>query len=156
MVVFGWQAYWCGNFQACTISRDTKHTHPLFSQTYVEAERELIVATEYIAAQSMKNAVKEFRSHSECHFDGNYVLTIASYDDSYQQRSGKSGGGVSRYCFAAAISTSIGKVLSYDIASNSCKLCKEYENLRSIKTTPLCSLNQCWHHLLCKIHLIAV
>ena len=37
----------------------------------------------------MQNAVKELRSHPECSFDGNYVHAIASYDGSYQQRSGK-------------------------------------------------------------------
>ena len=77
----------------------------------------------------MQNAVKELRSHPECSFDRNYVHAIASYDGSYQQRSGKSGGGFSRYCFAAAISTNNGQVLSYGIAPNSCKLCNEYENL---------------------------
>ena len=114
----------------------------------------------------MKRAVKELQTHADCQFDGKYVQAIASYDGSYQQRSRKSGGGFSRYCFATAISANTGKVLSYGIASNSCKLCNEYENLLmtgqitekylstwnashskvctaiSIKTTPLCSLNQ--------------
>ena len=102
---------------------------PCSRHTYVEAERELIVAAEYIAEKSMKRAVNELKSHAECQFDGKYVHAIASYDGSYQQRSGKSGGGFSRYCFAAAISANTGKVLSYGIASNSCKLCNEYENL---------------------------
>ena len=48
------------------------------------------------------------------------VHTIASYDGSYQQRSGKSGGRFSRYRFAAAISITTGKVLFYGIACYSC------------------------------------
>ena len=38
---------------------------------------------------------------------------------------GESGGGFSRYCIACAISVETGKVLSYEIACNSCKLCIE-------------------------------
>ena len=37
----------------------------------------------------------------------------------------KKGGGFSRYCIACAISVETGKVLSYEIACNSCKLCIE-------------------------------
>ena len=43
-------------------------------------------------------------------------------------RTGKSGRGFSRYCFAAAISISTAKMITYGIASNSCKLCVEYES----------------------------
>ena len=38
---------------------------------------------------------------------------------------GESGGGFSRYCFARVISVENGKVLNYEIACNSCKLCVE-------------------------------
>ena len=43
------------------------------------------------------------------------VHAIASYDGAYQMRSGKSGGGFSRYCFASAISVDTSKVLSYEL-----------------------------------------
>ena len=38
------------------------------------------------------------------------------------------GGGHSRYCFTAAISTDTKQVVSYGIACNSCPLCTEYAN----------------------------
>ena len=48
-----------------------------------------------------------------------------SYDGAYQKRGGKSGGEFARYCFAAAISVQTGKVLTYEIACSSCRLCVE-------------------------------
>ena len=42
-------------------------------------------------------------------------------------RSGKSGGDFSRYYFSSAISVDFGKVLSYDVACNSCPGCNEFE-----------------------------
>ena len=42
-------------------------------------------------------------------------------------RSGKSGGRFSRYCFASAISVDSGKVLSYEVACNSCPRRNEFE-----------------------------
>ena len=52
-----------------------------------------------------------------------YVATVGSSDGAYQQRSGKSGGGFSRYCFAAAVIAETGKVVAYNVACNSCNIC---------------------------------
>ena len=60
----------------------------------------------------------------------NCVHAVASYDGAYQMRTGKSGGGFSRYCFAFAISVDTGKVLAYDVSCNSCVACHTHENKR--------------------------
>ena len=57
-----------------------------------------------------------------------YVHIVGTFDGAYQQRSGKSGGGFSRYCFASAIAAETGKVLSYGVACNSCALCNTLDN----------------------------
>ena len=57
----------------------------------------------------------------------NHVHCIGSYDGAYQSRSGKSGGGLRRYCFASTISVDPCKVRSYDIACNSCSSWNENE-----------------------------
>ena len=56
----------------------------------------------------------------------NCVHAEVSYDGAYQIRSKKGGGGYSPYCFAAAISVETGKVISYDVACNSCRKCNLY------------------------------
>ena len=77
----------------------------------------------------MKNAVEELREIHKCGASEDYISVRVSFDGSYQTRSGKSGGGFSRFCFGAAISTETGKVLQYDIGCNSCRKCTEYTNL---------------------------
>ena len=59
-----------------------------------------------------------------------------SYDGAYQRRGGSKGGGHPRYCFASAISIDSGKVLDFEIACNSCRLCTEKQHaLRNSRIT---------------------
>ena len=76
----------------------------------------------------MNNARDALRTHLKIDLSDSQFRALASYDGSYQQRGGKAGGGHSRYCFAAAISTDAKQVSSYGIACNSCSLCTEYKN----------------------------
>ena len=101
---------------------------PSTPRIFAKAQADLLIAVNFAAEQSMKEAVSELRTF--LNIRSSYHLKIlASYDGAYQQRSGKSGGGFSRYCFAAAISVQSGKVLAYYIACNSCKICSELGNL---------------------------
>ena len=102
---------------------------PCAQQTFSEAQRDIIIAAHFTAEMSMHNAVRELRLLQRLRNNEEYLKTIVSYDGAYQQRSGKSGGGFSRYCFAAAISVHTGKVISYGIACNSCSQCSEYSNM---------------------------
>ena len=97
-------------------------------RTFTEVQRDLIVAAKKIANDTMDCARDEIRLLQNTPLDEQYVRTVISFDGAYQMRTGKSGGGFSRYCFAAAISVSTAKVITYGIASNSCKLCVEYQS----------------------------
>ena len=69
--------------------------------------------------------------------DEEFLKTTVSYDGAYQQRPTKFGGGYAHYCFAAVISVETGKVLKYDIACNSCRLCVEKQQaLRDKRISP--------------------
>ena len=94
---------------------------------YVEAQADLVTAANFIAQESMDRAISELRTIQQIS-NSQYLRTMVSYDGAYQQRSGKSGGGFSRYCFGAAISVETGKVLSYGVACNSCRICSNYAN----------------------------
>ena len=101
---------------------------PCSSEIFNEALGSVALVAEELARCSMENArdtLKEFLKVDPC---TSQFRALASYDGSYQQRGGKAGGGHSRYCFAAAISTDTNQVLSYGIACNSCPLCTEYGN----------------------------
>ena len=101
---------------------------PSTPRIFAKAQADLLIAVNFAAEQSMKEAVSELRTFLNIR-SSDHLKILASYDGAYQQRSGKSGGGFSRYCFAAAISVQSGKVLAYDIACNSCKICSELGNL---------------------------
>ena len=101
---------------------------PCAKKTFTEAQNDILIAAHFTAEVSMENAVRELRMIQKVRDNQEYLKTIVSYDGAYQQRSGKSGGAFSRYCFAAAISVHTGKVISYGIASNSCNQCSEYSN----------------------------
>ena len=88
----------------------------------------ILTATEEVARQSMNNAKLQLEGIIGLNPTTNCVHTVASYDGAYQMRSGESGGGFSRYCFASAISVITGKVIAYDVAGNSCRLCVDWEN----------------------------
>ena len=101
---------------------------PCAKKTFTEAQNDILIATHFTAEISMQNAVRELRMIQRVRDNQEYLKTIVSYDGAHQQRSGNSGGGFSRYCFAAAISVHTGKVISYGIACNSCNQCSEYSN----------------------------
>lgn len=101
---------------------------PPSQQSYFLAQKSLVLAAEYLANASMDKAKYELCDIHGVNRDDR-VEVIASYDGAYQQRSGKSGGGFSRYCFASCIAVETGKVLSYGVACNSCSSCNKHENL---------------------------
>ena len=98
------------------------------SKVFNHAVKSLAVAAEEIDKRSKNNARDNLRTLMKIDPSQSHFQTIASYDGSYQQRGGKAGGGHSRYCFAAAISTETNQVISYGIACNSCPLCTESQN----------------------------
>ena len=71
----------------------------------------------------MINARDQIRSIQNADKTTEYVTTVGTFDGAYQQRSGKSGSGFSRSCFAAAITAETGKVISYEVGCNSCAVC---------------------------------
>ena len=77
---------------------------PPYRNIFTSAQRDILVGTEQVARESMDRARMELESIYQLVFSNNYVHCVASYDDLYQLRSGKSGGGCSKYCFSAAIS----------------------------------------------------
>ena len=90
----------------------------------------------------MDNARNEIRLLQGSPLEDPLVRAVVSFDGPYQMRTGKSGGGFSRYCFAAAICISTAKVIAYGIASNPCKLCvvspEDYKAL-VLKHAPVCT-----------------
>ena len=94
---------------------------------YSSAQRDILVGAEQVARESMDRARIELESICKLVSSNNHIHCVASYDGAYQLRSGKSGGGFSRYCLSSAISVDSGKVLSYDVACNSCPGCNEFE-----------------------------
>ena len=77
--------------------------------------------------ESMDRARIELESIYKLVSSNNHIHCIASYDGAYQIISGKFGGGFSRICFSSAIYVDSGKVLSYDVARNSCPGCNEFQ-----------------------------
>ena len=77
-----------------------------------------------IAKNSCERAANELRAKYQVPEDDMLEVEV-SYDGAYQRRGGSKGGGHSRYCFASAISTVSGKVLDFEVACNSCRLCTE-------------------------------
>ena len=81
------------------------------------------VSTDKAQASGMRAALELRKNHNMD--DSEFLEVTVSYDGSYQKRGGKSGGGFSRYCVACAISVDTGKVLNYEIACDSFKMCIE-------------------------------
>ena len=91
-------------------------------------QENLLVAVELVAMQSMDRAAIELETlHGRC--ENGLIHDIASSDGAYQKRSTKGGGGYSRYCFASVISMSVGKILAFDVACNSCRECTRLANM---------------------------
>ena len=95
---------------------------------FADIQRELLLASEYVAKQGMDNARYGLEDLLGLNDDTKLVHAVVSYDGAYQIRSGKSGGGFSPYCFASAISTDTGKVVAYEVGCNTCRECTLYEN----------------------------
>ena len=99
----------------------------------------------------MLNARDQLRSVLNTDASSDLVTTIGTFDGAYQQRSGKSGGGFSRYCFAAAIIAQTGKVISYNIGCNSCAVCSRINNryLSNSITQEECNIEKANHKAIC-------
>ena len=110
---------------------------PMSKRNFTVAQSDLLVAARVVANESMEMAVNQLRVLHSVDISSQYVEVIGTFDGAYQQRSGKSGGGFSRYCFAAAISAETGKVLSYDVACNSCAYCSTLDNKLRDSVIPL-------------------
>ena len=102
-------------------------TQPCASNLFSETLHSLVIAAE-VSRCSMDRARDSLKTLLGIDSSVTQFKAMASYDGSNQQRGGKAGGGHSRYCFVAAISTDTKQVLSYGIAYNSCPLCTEYAN----------------------------
>ena len=96
---------------------------PISCSNFTLSQADLLVVAKVVAEQSMNIAVNQLRAIHNVVAGCQYVEVVGTFDGAYQQRSGKAGGGFSRYCFAAAIAAQTGKVLSYGVACNSCALC---------------------------------
>ena len=119
---------------------------PPSGSSFFRIQRELLVACEYIANQTMQSAKIELEVMHGTNSITNCVHAVASYDGAYQIRSKKGGGGYSPYCFASAISVDTGKVLAYDVACNSCRQCNMYASkLRENKITE--EEHHDWHNV---------
>ena len=101
---------------------------PVTSRNFGIVQANILVAAEATAVECMVNARDQLRSILNTDPSLNHVPTVGTFDGAFQQRSGKSGGGFSRYCFAAAIIAQTGKVISYDIGCNSCAVCSRINN----------------------------
>ena len=94
--------------------------------SFQRIQKDLLIASEYVANNSMMRAKIELENIFGTNPLTNSVHAVVSYDGAYQIRSKKCGGGYSPYCFAAAISVETAKVVSYDVACNSCRQCNMY------------------------------
>ena len=123
---------------------------PVSARNFAVVQANILVAAETTAIESMLNARDKLRSILNTP-TSYHVTTVGTFDGAYQQRSGKSGGGFSRYCFAAAIISQTGKVISYDIGCNSCAICTRINNRYLTKSITLqeCELQKATHKLVC-------
>ena len=112
------------DFVSCSLGLGTSVSFSTFS----EVNRDLLVVAEYIASISMNEAVEQMKSREGVSFDEKVHATV-SYDGGYQKRGCKFGGGFARYGFVAAIDIVSGKVVSFDVACNSCPKCSELRHL---------------------------
>ena len=103
---------------------------PCTPRNYTSVQNDLIIVAEMVAENSMKQAGEELRRLLDVDSTDPFVRTVVSFDGAYQTRGGKTSGGFSRHCFGAAIASLTSKVVAYGIASNSCKMCVQYNNLR--------------------------
>ena len=107
---------------------------PLTPRNFARVQNDIVKVAEFIAIESMERARDELFAFHQTDPMNPYVETVASFDGAYQMRSGKMGGGFSRFCFGAAISVNLAKVVAYGIACNSFRLCTEYQNKKRGQT----------------------
>ena len=100
---------------------------PPYRSVFSSAQQDILVRADQVVRESMNRAGIELKSIYKLPSSNNRVHCVASYGGAYQTKSRKSGGGFSKYCFPSAISVDSGKVLSSDVACNSCPRCGEYE-----------------------------
>ena len=110
---------------------------PISKRNFTLAQADLLLVAKAVAEESMLMAVNHPRGIHSVDSASQYVEVIGTFDGEYQQRSGKSGEGFSRYCFAAAISAETGKVLSYGVACNSCAYCKAMDQCTGEDRSPV-------------------
>ena len=96
---------------------------PMTSRNFLLVQDNILIAAKPVAEESMDKARDELRAIRQLDPSTKYVTAVGTFNGAYQQRSRKSGGGFSRYCFAAAIIAETGKVVSYGVAFNTCSLC---------------------------------
>ena len=89
---------------------------------------DLLVTIEFIAKGTMERVTIELEDSYGIAEDG-LIHEIASFDGAYQKRSTKGGGGYSRYSFGSVISMTLGKILAYEVACNSCRECTRLANM---------------------------
>ena len=104
----------------------------LATHSFSNAQNHLAKVSKEIAERSCDRAAKQLRDKF-CTCDDEFLEAIVSYDGAYQRRGGKHSGGFSRYCFSSVISLETGKVLSYEVACNSCKYCVEKQQVLKFK-----------------------
>ena len=102
---------------------------------------------EHIANKSMQKAVDELRNSNGLTLEDMVHIT-GSYDGAYQKRSGRMGGGFSRYGFVSIIDMQTGKVVAYGVACNSCPQCTELSHKLRVGI-----LNAEEHHNQFEVHL---
>ena len=99
---------------------------PPTGPSFQRIQKDLLIASEYVANNTMMQAKIGLESILGINPLTNSVHAVVSYDGAYQIRSKKGGGGYSPYCFAAAISVDTAKVVAYDVACNTCRQCNMY------------------------------
>ena len=91
---------------------------PPTSYCLIKLQDKVIAAAEDEAIASMERATKQLKSMMGIDPTTKCVHASASLDGAYHFSS----------CFSSIVSTEIGKVLAYDVISNSCRICTRYEN----------------------------
>ena len=114
---------------------------PISKRNFTLVQADLLLVPKAVDKESMLMGVNQLRGIHSVDSASQYLEVISTFDGAYQQRSGKSGEGFSRYCFAAAISAETGKILSYGVACNSCAFCKAMDQCTGEDRSPVQGYN---------------
>ena len=101
------------------------------ASTFSDVECDILTAAESIANKCMDKASVDLERILGLNQSTGLVHAVGSFDGAYQQRSGRAGGGFSRYCFASVISCQTSKVLAYEVACNNCSICNQHSDALS-------------------------